>query len=174
MKKDDINLENSMIDFGDELSVAEEQFLLAMSAQALDIELENIEPAANDAPNDVPQENPPAPDKTTLELVEGDAEEPVEPLSDFVSEKKLVVNDISDLGNNGQSGTFSENGALNNSSLDFSQKALLSGLQGSVFIAISSEHSIENFSSYIKRFDDGTSLDFSQRERAVEAHFFKT
>ena len=164
MKKDEINLENSIIDLGEELSVAEEQFLLAMSAQALDIEIENIEPAANNTPADDTQENPPAPDKTVLELVEGDAEEPVEPLSDFVSEKKLVVNDISDLGNNGQSEAFSENGALNNSSLDFSQKALLSGLQGSVFIADSSEHSIENFSSYIKRFDDGTSLDFSQRE----------
>lgn len=164
MKKDEINLENNAIDFGEELSVAEEQFLLAMSAQALDIEMDNIEPAANDVPNDVPQENPPSPNKTALELVEDDVEAPVDPLSDFVSEKKLVVNDISDLGNNGQSGVFSENGALNNSSLDFSQKALLSGLQGSVFIADSSSQSIENFSSYIKRFDEGTSLDLSQRE----------
>ena len=154
-----VNMNEITADFGDELSVAEEQFLLAMADQPIELPVENIEPAVGG--DEI--EKSPVEKRTALEIIEGEAEE-VAPLSDFVSDKKLVVNDFSQSEDNNQSRTFSENGALDTTALDFIQKTILMGLQGSAFIADTSSKSIENFGSYIKRFDDGTSRDFLSRE----------
>ncbi len=154
----------------EDLSPAEEQFLLVANLQHIVLTEENIEPSAGE---EVVISEKVSNQQTVLEKVEAIEGETIEPLSDFVSGKNLLLNDNTSLTDENYnpefSQVFSEDGALGTNNLSFSQIKTLSNLQGSAFLAQSKGSALEGnggytFDSYIKRFDDGTDIKTISRE----------
>ncbi len=167
MVEDQSYIESLQDALAGDLSPAEEQFLLAINVQNIDLLEENIEPATGGEVQDTEQ---PTFQQTMLEQIETTTTEAVEPFSDFVSGKNLLLNDdisLSEDNNNLEpSQAFSENGALGANNLSFAQIKTLSGLQGSAFLADSKGSTLEGsgsyiFDSYIKRFNSGTENELS-------------
>ncbi len=82
MDKISENAKNLALDFGEELSPAEEQFLLSLEQQSISLTPENIEPAAGENPQEVEPEQ-----ANFLENLNNESAETDVPVSDFIADK---------------------------------------------------------------------------------------